>query len=195
MRVEMDRTPRRPLLARLLDLVLGGFILSVVVTAMVDTILPLTGHPVVVITGASMEPSIAIGSIVIEDRPTTAPLAPGDVGSFRLESGATVTHRVMRAVERSDGTWYEVKGDANAAPDPVLVPPSSVMGRVLASIPMLGYLTWLLHLPSGILAVVTATLALYIAGLLADPTRRKPAGTPEQVPDLDVAEGPVRLPA
>jgi signal peptidase len=186
----MDRTPRRPLIARLLDVILAAFILVVAATAAIDTILPLTGHQVVIITGGSMEPAIPIGSIVIEERPIVGALEPGDVASFKLASGTTITHRVTRTIARADGTWYETKGDANASPDPVLIPASATQGRVLVGIPFLGYLIWLLHLPSGIVAVVTATLALYIAGLLVDPDEEL---EPDLEPDLDTAEGPVRL--
>jgi signal peptidase len=180
------------LIARLINLLLGAFIALIAVTAVVDTVLPRAGHPVIIISGASMAPVIPLGALAIEDAATGAALAPGDVGTFRVATGSLVTHRVVRTVEREDGTWYEVKGDANASPDPTLLPAGSVAGRVLFSIPLLGYLVWFLHLPSGVIAVLTATLALYIAGFLLNAVDEQ---EPEDGPAPDTAEGPIRLPA
>lgn len=184
----MKRIRRWLSIARLIDVLLVAFVAAVVATAAVDALLPITGHPVVVITGRSMAPAIAIGSAVVEDSVAGGTLAPGDVASFRLESGAIVTHRVTRTVQLPDATLHETKGDANPSPDPVLLSSQAVLGRVLFSVPFLGYLIWLLHLPSGILAVVTAALALYVAGLLAEP---------EEGPEStkDPGEGGLRLPA
>jgi len=95
-------------------------------------------------------------------------------------------------VDREDGTWYEIKGDANAAPDPTLIPAAAAQGRVLFAIPFLGYLVWFLHLPSGVIAVLTATLALYIAGLLLNAGDEQ---EPEDEPALDTGDGPIGLPA
>ena len=167
--------------ARFINVVMAGFIVVVSVTAAVDSILPLTGHPVIVITGGSMSPAIAIGAVVVEEPAPIARLVPGDVATFRVPSGAKVTHRVTRVVERADGTWYEIKGDANGAPDPALLPSTDLVGRVMVSAPVLGYLIWLLHQPSGMLAVVTAILALYIAGLLVEEDEEfEPASDPAE---------------
>lgn len=180
------------LIARLINLLLGAFIAVIAVTAVLDAVLPWTGHPVVIISGASMAPAIPLGALAIEDRAAAVALAPGDVATFRLATGSLVTHRVIRTVDREDGRWYEIKGDANAAPDPTLISASAAEGRVLFSLPLLGYLVWFLHLPSGVIAVLTATLALYIAGLLLDPGEEPDPG---DEPAQDTAEGPIRLPA
>jgi signal peptidase len=190
--MDMNRIRGGLSIARLIDLILAAFIALVAATAAIDVILPLAGHPVIIIAGSSMAPAVQMGSIVVEERPDAADAAapaPGDVASFRLASGTTVTHRVTRVVERDDGIWYEIKGDANAEPDPTLLPSQALVGRVLGSIPYLGYLLWLLHLPTGILAVVSATLALCVARLLVDPEEEE-----ESAPDLGVAEGPYGLP-
>lgn len=177
-------------IARLLDVLLVAFIAVVAVTAAADAILPFLGRSVVIITGRSMMPAIAIGSVVVEEPVATAGLRAGDVASFRLASGATVTHRVIRAAQLADGTSYETKGDANATSDPALLPSSAALGRVLFSIPWLGYLIWFLHLPSGILAVVSTALTLYVASLIA-------AGSDdvEKEPETGRAGGSVGVPA
>ncbi len=188
MGIDVNRMRRWLPIARLIDTLLVAFVAVIVAAAVLDAVLPLAGHPVIIIGGRSMAPSIALGSVVLEERAAPGTLAPGDVASFRLASGAILTHRVTRVVQLPDGTWYETRGDANPSPDPTLMPSRSLLGRVLLSVPYLGYLIWLLHLPSGILAVVTAALALYVAGRLADGD-----GAPEPAPDP--AEGPIRNPA
>ena len=184
----MKRIRRWLSIARLIDLLLLTFVAIVVATAALDALLPISGHPVVIITGRSMAPSIALGSAVVEDSSMIGTLAPGDVASFRLESGAVVTHRIVRSAALPDGTWYETRGDANPSPDPVLLSSRAVLGQALFSVPFLGYLIWLLHLPSGILAVVSAALALYVAGLLAEADEGAESTT-------DTGAGGLRLPA
>ena len=80
----------------------------------------------------------------------TTALAVGDVVSMRVgPQQAIFTHRIVRLVERGDGLWMETKGDANAKPDPSLVPASDVIGRVTIAIPFAGYLIAALSTGSG----------------------------------------------
>ena len=47
-------------------------------------------------------------------------------------------HRVVAVQETGGDPYYQVKGDANATPDAVLVPTASVCGRVVATFPRAG---------------------------------------------------------
>lgn len=139
----------------LIDVALIGLVATVIVTAAVGPIAAAFGRSAFVVGGGSMSPTIAKGTMVILEPTTEArPLQPGDVASFRTRQNVAVTHRVMRVVERPDGTWFETKGDANAHPDPSLWPASSVVGRVTLSVPVLGFTSWLFRHPIGWLNVV-----------------------------------------
>jgi signal peptidase len=119
---------------------------------------------VYVVRGASMAPAIPLGSLVSATRVAPAEIVPGDVIVIGTDSGLVVTHRVTRALERADGRFFELKGDANATPDPALVPARSVVGRVETAVPMLGYLVAMLSELSGLVAVLAA-LGLVLVGI------------------------------
>src|SRR5207302_234622 len=79
----------------------------------------------------------------------------------------TYTHRVVAVIDRADGRWIRTQGDANAGPDPTLVPASAVLGRVDLAIPFAGYLLALLSLPVGMMFVLgMAATLLSVAWLL-----------------------------
>lgn len=121
-----------------------------------------------VLTG-SMEPTLS---------PKTAVLVRKDqyrVGqpiSFH-EQGGIVTHRFVRM--NLDGT-ITTKGDANSTVDPWTVPPSAVIGGVVASVPQLGY--WLMYLrsPVGFASVLVGGLVLWQIWSLtrSSPPEKKP---------------------
>lgn len=143
--------------------------------------LPAAGRPALVVGGGSMEPTIQRGSVIILELIGSERLAVNDVVTMHVGSGAVViTHRIIRLVPRPDGLWIETKGDANAEPDPSIVPASVVQGRVVAAIPAIGYLVASLSETTG---VVTAFgLAGFLVTLLflldAAPTPAEPARRP-----------------
>jgi signal peptidase I len=147
-------------LRRLLDLalvVLVGLVLAIVLVVNAG---PAFGHQLIVIRGGSMEPAIGLGSVidVVPVRP--ADLRSGDVVTLKDAAGVLLSHRVNRVVTLPDGLYIETKGDANATPDTPLVPASQVVGRVDASVPKLGYLLYLLTLPTGILTLLCLALTI-----------------------------------
>ena len=155
-------------LRRIADMALIALILIVVGAVALGRLVPLTGRQSIVIGGASMEPAIHVGAAVVITPVDPRELAVGDVVSLQVGEGRTTfTHRIVDIADRGDGRWIRTKGDANAEPDPTLVPATAVIGRVDLTIPLMGYLIVLLSAPVGILFVfgVGATL-LAIAWLL-----------------------------
>jgi signal peptidase len=155
-------------LRRIVDIALIGLIVIVLTGVAFGKLVPLTGRQTIVIAGGSMAPAIPLGAAVVVAPVDPASLSRGDVVSLRIAAdNATFTHRVIDVVDRPDGRWVQTKGDANAKPDPTLVPASAVIGRVELAIPLLGYLIALLSLPVGVLFVVgLAATLLAIAWLL-----------------------------
>lgn len=158
-------------LSRTVDAVLILVVVLGLSAAVLIQLVPLTGRMLVVISGGSMSPAIPIGSLVIAERVAAGdPLAVGDVVTIRLDEGrALVTHRIVRLVDRAGAPWLELRGDANAEPDPVLVPASAVMGRVAATLPEAG--RWLRAFTSGpgFLALAGLAGSLYAISLLLRP--------------------------
>lgn len=134
---------------------LGGIVLG--------RVLPALGHPVFVVAGPSMTPTIDVGSAVILDPVTPADLEVRDVVSLRSGDGrATFTHRIVRLAERGGAIWIETKGDANATPDPSITPATAVVGRVSLALPGAGYLLTLLSAPVGVLLVLSTGATLMV---------------------------------
>src|SRR5438552_3351357 len=123
-------------LRRIVDAALIVMIAVVLFGLILGKILPLTGHQTVIVGGGSMEPSIGLGSAIVIEPVRAEDLAPGDVVSLQVGEERTVfTHRIVDLVPRDDGLWVRTKGDANAEPDPSLVPATSILGRVIWSFP------------------------------------------------------------
>jgi len=153
---------------RIVDLALIGIIVVVLFGLMLGKIVPLTGHQTIIIGGGSMQPAIGLGSAIVIGQIRPDDLVVGDVVSLQIGADrATFTHRITTIVQRSDGIWVRTKGDANADPDPTLVPATAILGRVEWAIPYAGYLMALLSAPVGVIFVLGLAAALLaIAWLL-----------------------------
>ncbi len=116
-----------------------------------------------VINGRSMQPAIGLGSMVLISPVTLEEVRPGDVVTIRADNRVVITHRVTRIVTVGSERYLELKGDANPAPDPILVPGRALLGRVSTILPKIGYLAVILATPSGPMGVI----ALLLGGLLA----------------------------
>ena len=166
------------------------FLLTLVVaTVVAGHGVPLLGDRLVIISGPSMSPAIPVGSLVLEQRVNTTTLRPGDVVTFGLPNGTVVTHRIVR-LSAIDGILHmETKGDANANPDPVLLPVSRISGIVRASLPVAGFVFAYLTLPTGMVSVVSMLVCLLLCiWLLEDwlrelDQRPNPGAAPSPVPD------------
>jgi signal peptidase len=158
------RIPRgTTILLRLTDALLTAVLLSAVALAGLVIAAPLTGHQPFILRGGSMEPSIPRGAIAIIAKDRLNALVPGEVVTFQAPNSAVITHRITRVSEVGGVTYLETKGDANAAPDPDLVPATWVLGRVVLSVPLAGYLLALPSSPLGIVAIASLVLCLLVA--------------------------------
>jgi signal peptidase I len=117
---------------------------AVLVLLLALTSLDLTGHRLFVVGGASMEPAIGKGSLVIVRTTYPAALTVGDVVTYQ-HRGATVTHRIAAVEEYGDARVFTTKGDANEAADPDPVAFDDRVGLVVAQLPVLGYLVAVLQ--------------------------------------------------
>ena len=136
--------------------------------ALASAVAPATGHRLVVIEGPSMGAAVPIGSVAIEAALPAGGPAVGDVVTFRTDNGTRITHRVTDVVPVSSGLALRTRGDANADPDPVLIPAASVEGVVVGTVPVVGYLLAFLSMPTGMLAVLAGLGALLSAAWLLD---------------------------
>ena len=96
-------------------------------------LLPQIGISVDSIMSGSMEPVLRTGGIVFTDTKERRPEI-GDIVTYQV--GETrVTHRVIRKEHKG----YVTKGDANNREDPTVVTADQIIGKVIFSLPCLGY--------------------------------------------------------
>lgn len=107
-----------------------------------------------VLTG-SMEPAIPVGSIVITKEQSSYEME--DIISFQ-EKGSIITHRIIRI----DRERYITKGDANNVADTEEVQQKQILGKVILTIPLLGYLVMWLMSPVGIISLFIIMEIWYI---------------------------------
>jgi len=108
----------------------------------------------------SMEPAIPVGSVVVIKPADPETLKVGDIICFKTEAEypKTVTHRIIGITSQG----FITKGDANEDPDQWIVKKENVIGKVIAVIPLLGYLGYFVRTPIGftLLIIIPATIII-----------------------------------
>lgn len=113
--------------------------------------------PFAVLSG-SMEPELPVGSLIYVRPVDPTEVHVGDTITFRLESGTLVTHEVYeidaKAHEFRTHGIANVDSRGNISPDAAPVPWSSLVGSVVACVPLLGYINVFVTQPPGIFVVI-----------------------------------------
>jgi signal peptidase len=136
---------------------------------------PHVGVEPVIIRGRSMEPAIPFGSLVLVAQRSADSIVPGDVVTRRTAAGSLITHRVVRVAAIDGVPHVETRGDASSSPDPVLAPPSELVGVAIAHVPVAGYLVVFLAQPLGVLSAVCLLMMLLVAATLLEELEREQA--------------------
>lgn len=126
------------------------------------TLFPIKGnYQVKVVLSGSMEPTIHTGSIVV-----TKPAKQYKINDIVLfgkdtKNDIPTTHRIVsdRAVEGV--LLFTTKGDANNSPDTTEIKQSDIHGKVLFTVPYMGYFIDFVKKPIGMIVVIVFP-AIYI---------------------------------
>ncbi len=120
----------------------------------------LLGVRFLAVSSGSMTPSINVGDVVVSIPVSPSELKTGDVIVFSGGS-SLIVHRI---VEPSGNNCFVTKGDANDSPDPLWACGSSIVGKVVAVIPLIGLPTTILlgflQSFSSLVSLVLALLSL-----------------------------------
>lgn len=143
----------------------GIFVAAVVTLGLLllTSLVPVPGNiQVKIVQSGSMEPSIKTGAVVII-RPSDE-YRIGDVIMFGEDTKTQVptTHRIVSDEARSGIFYYTTQGDANEDPDPQPVAKGEVIGKVLFSIPYLGYVLDFAKKPFGFVLLIGVPAAIVI---------------------------------
>ena len=132
----------------------------------------LIGFRAFTILSGSMEPSYHVGSLVyvkpVEDLHS---LQSGDVITYTIDENTVVTHRVLEVIPDEDEpeiVRFRTKGDANDAEDGSLAYGPNVIGKVVFSIPLLGYVANYIQNPPGTYIAIAGGAVLLLLVFLPD---------------------------
>lgn len=163
------------------------------------------GFHVYTVLSGSMEPNYHVGSLVYVKEASVDELKEGDVITFMLKSESDIaTHRIVEVVpdEKDPGVIrYRTKGDANNVEDATLTRYENVIGKVVFTIPYMGYLANYIQHPPGIYVAIVVAAALVMLVFCADGLTEKKtdskngsltvegAASEAEVPPAQVSEG------
>jgi len=117
------------------------------------------------ILSGSMEPYLSTGDLIAMVNTPAEEVRVGDVIGFKVEGMDTpVCHRVYEMVDIEQGGGFITKGDANEEPDPWVVKPENLIGRVVFPLPGVGYIAKFIKTPGGF-AMVLGLPAIIIVAL------------------------------
>lgn len=116
------------------------------------------GDAAFVVLSSSMAPAIGPGDVVyVRDVPAER-IEPGDVITYRADTGAggphTITHRVVDVVRTDNGPEFVTRGDALEERDRGRVTPEAVVGRVMFVVPLIGHAILFVRTDLGLLLLV-----------------------------------------
>ena len=114
--------------------------IALLAVVLIFSTFPIPGnYKLFVVQSGSMQPAIKLGSIVIVK--PVAEYKKDDIISYddKENPGNIVTHRIFEVKEEGRTASYVTKGDANNAPDPREISKREIIGKVLFSLPLIGY--------------------------------------------------------
>jgi signal peptidase len=123
---------------RFLGMTVAGFAIGIALALALP--LAFNARPLVVLSG-SMTPALRTGDVSVVRSIAPLDARPGDIVTFRDPDNAErlITHRVRAMHVQGDAVVFRTRGDANNVSEHWRVPASGEIGRVIYSIPKLGW--------------------------------------------------------
>ena len=129
-------------------------------TALASLKLPIEVKLFVVQSG-SMEPSIKTGSVVVVKNETSYRI--NDVITFfTTDKRNTTTHRIFNIKESNYKPLFITKGDANQAEDREGIKEENILGKVIFTIPYLGYVVSFTKTQMGFIFLIVVPAVIII---------------------------------
>jgi len=139
-------------------------LIAVIALLLIVSVFPITGnYKLMVVQSGSMEPAIKMGSVVVVKPADDYKI--GDIISFGeiTRTRAPITHRIYDMKVTEGKVSYITKGDVNNAPDPREISKREVIGKVLFSVPFVGYAVDFAKKPLGfaLIIIIPATIIIF----------------------------------
>ena len=153
----------------------NGISTAVVIIAVIFALLlagaRLVGLQVFTVLSGSMEPNYHVGSSIYVKEVEPASLKVGDAISFMISENTVATHRIIEVLPDEDNPnviRFRTKGDNNSIPDTNPVHCNNVLGKVVGTIPLLGYVSDYVQNPPGTYIALGVAFILVLAVFLPD---------------------------
>ena len=146
---------------KIIQYIFVGLIAAVALLLVISTF-PITGNfQVLTVLSGSMEPDIRTGSIVVIKPVESYKI--GDVITFGNNKETPTTHRIENMEVTEGRVLYTTKGDANNAPDAKTVMEKDIIGKVLFTVPFVGYAVDVVKKPIGfmLIIIIPAVIIVY----------------------------------
>ena len=138
-------------------------LIATVAILLIISVLPITGNfKVLTVLSGSMEPVIKTGSVVIVKPVDNYKIEDIITFTNSKKPGESITHRIYDMKVNEGRISYITKGDANNAPDQREVSEREVVGKVLFSIPYLGYAVDFAQKPLGFAFIILIPAVIII---------------------------------
>lgn len=121
--------------------VIGWAITAALVLGMVLFSTGTFGFKPTVLVSGSMQPALEVGDIALIKKVDPLTIREGDIIKFKEDDGASVIHRVIAISEEEGQRTFQTKGDANSDPDRETVYEYQIEGRVIYTIPKIGWVS------------------------------------------------------
>ena len=167
-----------------INIITTAMVAVLIIFAALLTLPKLAGLDTYVVLSGSMEPAYRTGSLIYTDKNMEPDeLKIGDVITFKLSGETVAAHRIvgistdsgsanLQAGETDNNArLFQTKGDANEYPDSKPVSEQDITGKVLFSIPYLGYAAEFVQHPPGIYVALAFGAVLLLLTFISD--RRK----------------------
>ncbi len=138
-------------------------LIAVIAVLLIVSIFPITGnYKLMIVQSGSMEPAIKMGGIVMVKPMDDYKI--GDVISFGkvTKIKTPTTHRIHDIKVTGGEPYYITKGDANNAPDIKEITKKDILGKVLFSVPFIGYAVDFAKKPIGFALIIIVPAAIII---------------------------------
>lgn len=124
------------------------------------------GYYVFRVTSDSMEPTLAVGDVILVKSTPAEEIHMDDIITFKSEESQTygreVTHRVVQEPENKNGIYYlQTKGDAPRASLDRAITYDQVRGKFIRKMVIIGKLYGFLSKPIGVVVLLGLILLLF----------------------------------
>lgn len=163
---------------KFLNVISWILVILVIALAVLLVGIRLLGYQIFTVLSGSMEPKYHTGSVIYVEEVDYRTLQVGDTITYMMSKTATVTHQIV-AIEQDpeDPTvlWFRTKGLANDTEDMNPVHYRNVIGRVVFSIPYLGYVADFVQKPPGLYIALGVAVVLLVVLFIPDKKKKETA--------------------